>query len=77
MGEELRDRVRERYAEVARSVRSGSGALDSKAPEVDWAGGSYTGAEKRELPQARSRLLWDAATRWRWRPFLLARSCSI
>ena len=52
MGEELRDRVRERYAEVARSVRSGSEALDSEAPEVDWAGGSYSGAENRELPQA-------------------------
>src|ERR687893_2828383 len=52
MGEELRDRVRERYAEVARSVRSGSGALDSEAPDVDWAGGSYSGAEKRELPRA-------------------------
>jgi arsenite methyltransferase len=51
-GEELRERVRERYAEVARSVRSGSRALDSEAPEVDWAGGSYSGTEKRELPQA-------------------------
>jgi arsenite methyltransferase len=52
MGEELRDRVRERYAEVARSVRSGSRALDSEAPEVDWSGGSYSGTEKQELPQA-------------------------
>lgn len=48
----MRDRVRERYAEVARSVRSGSGALDSEAQEVDLAEGSYSGAEKRELPQA-------------------------
>ncbi len=39
MGEELRDRVRERYAEVARSVRSGSRAPDSEAPGVDWSGG--------------------------------------
>jgi arsenite methyltransferase len=52
MGEELRDRVRERYAEVARTVRSGSRALDSEAPEVDWSGGSYSGTEKQELPQA-------------------------
>ncbi len=52
MGEELRDRVRERYAEVARSVRAGSRALDSEAPEVDWSGGSYSGTEKQELPQA-------------------------
>ena len=49
VGEELRGKVRERYAEVARSVRSGSGALD---PEVDWAEGSFTGTEERELPQA-------------------------
>jgi arsenite methyltransferase len=49
---ELRERVRERYAEVARSVRSGSRALDSEAPEVDWTGGSYSETEKRELPQA-------------------------
>jgi arsenite methyltransferase len=52
MSEELRDKVRERYAEVARSVRSGSRALDSEAPEVDWTGGGYSGSEKRELPQA-------------------------
>jgi arsenite methyltransferase len=52
MGEELRDRVKERYAEVARSVRSGSRALDSEVPEVDWTGGSYSGGEKQELPQA-------------------------
>jgi arsenite methyltransferase len=52
MGEELRDRVRERYAEAARSARSGSRAFDSEAPEVDWTGGSYSATEKRELPQA-------------------------
>jgi arsenite methyltransferase len=61
MGEELRDRVRERYAGVARSVRggevasccgSGGQALDSEAPGVDWTGGSYSEGEKRELPQA-------------------------
>jgi arsenite methyltransferase len=61
MGEELRDRVRERYAGVARSVSedeasgccgSGGRALDSEAPEVDWTGGSYSEGEKRELPRA-------------------------
>ncbi len=61
MGEELRDRVRERYAGVARSVSEGEGAsccgsggqaLDSEAPEVDWTGGSYSEGEKRELPRA-------------------------
>jgi len=56
MGEELRDRVRERYAGVARSVSEGEGsggrALDSEAPEVDWTGGSYSEGEKRELPWA-------------------------
>jgi arsenite methyltransferase len=61
MGEELRDRVRERYAGVARSVRggevasccgSGGQALDSEAPGVDWTGGSYSEGEKRELPRA-------------------------
>jgi len=56
MGEELRDRVRERYAGVARSVSEGEGsggrALDSEAPEVDWTRGSYSEGEKRELPWA-------------------------
>ncbi len=52
MSEELRDRVKERYAEVARSARSGSRALDSGAEDVDWTGGSYSETEKHELPQA-------------------------
>ncbi len=52
MGRDLREDVRERYAGAARAVRVGSRALDSEAPEVDWSGGSYSGAEKRELPQA-------------------------
>jgi arsenite methyltransferase len=61
VSEELRDRVRERYAGVARSVREGEGAsccgsggqaLDSEARGVDWTGGSYSEGEKRELPQA-------------------------
>jgi arsenite methyltransferase len=50
--EKVREQVKERYAGVARSVRAGSRALDSEAPEVDWTGGSYSGGEKRELPQA-------------------------
>jgi DNA-binding transcriptional ArsR family regulator len=52
MGEELRYKVRERYAEAARSVRSGSRASDSEAPDVDWTGGSYSATEVGELPQA-------------------------
>ena len=52
MGEDLKGRVRERYAEAARSARSGSRALDSEAGEVDWTGGSYSGGEKSELPRA-------------------------
>ncbi len=52
MGKDLREEVRSRYAGAARSVWAGSRALDSEAPEVDWSGGSYSGAEKRELPQS-------------------------
>jgi arsenite methyltransferase len=61
MGEELKDKVRERYAGVARSVREGGGCvccgsenqvLDSEAPGVDWTGGSYSEGEKRGLPLA-------------------------
>jgi arsenite methyltransferase len=52
MSEELRERVKERYAEAARTARSGSRALDSGAEDVDWTGGSYSGTEKAELPQA-------------------------
>ena len=52
MDEKLREQVKERYAGVARSVSAGSRGLDSEAPEVDWTGGSYSGTEKRELPQA-------------------------
>jgi arsenite methyltransferase len=50
--ENVREQVRERYAGVAKSVQPGSRALDSEAPEVDWTGGSYSGADKRELPKA-------------------------
>src|SRR5919199_2069099 len=50
MDDELKERVRERYAGAARAVRSGSLALDSEALEVECSGGSYSEAEKRELP---------------------------
>jgi arsenite methyltransferase len=52
MSEELRERVKERYAEAARSASSGSRPLDSGAEDVDWTGGSYSEGEKDELPQA-------------------------
>ncbi len=52
MSDELKERVRQRYAEAARSARSGSRVLDSDAEDVDWTGGSYSGTEKGELPQA-------------------------
>jgi arsenite methyltransferase len=61
ISEELRAKVKQRYAGVARSVGegeeasccgSGGLALDSEAPGVDWTGGSYSSeGEKRELPQ--------------------------
>jgi arsenite methyltransferase len=62
-GQELRERVRERYAGAARSVSEGSGfasccgsagerGLDSEALGVDWTGGGYSAEELRMLPQA-------------------------
>ena len=61
-GEELRERVRERYAGAARSVQVGSGAsccgsagergLDSEALGVGWTGGGYTAEELKGLPRA-------------------------
>ena len=51
MGEDLRERVRERYAEAARSAGAGSRALDSEAPEVDWVAGSYSKKELGGLPE--------------------------
>jgi SAM-dependent methyltransferase len=61
-GEELRERVRERYAEAARSVQGGAGAsccgsagergLDSGALGVDWTGGGYSTDELGGLPEA-------------------------
>ena len=61
-GEELRERVRERYAGAARSVQGGAKAsccgsagergLDSEAIGVDWTGGGYSAEELETLPQA-------------------------
>jgi len=54
VGEDLREKVRERYAGAARTVRGEGGrasCCDSGALEVDMTGGSYSETEKRELPQ--------------------------
>ena len=62
MGEELRERVRRRYAEAALDARgTGDGGesccgtsccgAGSAAREVDMAGGAYSEAEKGELPR--------------------------
>ena len=61
--EELRERIRERYAGAARSVTEGSGSssccgsagergLDSGAIGVDWTGGGYSSEELEVLPAA-------------------------
>jgi arsenite methyltransferase len=63
MSEELRDRVKERYAGAARSVLEGAGlssccgsagerGLDSEALGVDWTGGGYSSEELNGLPEA-------------------------
>jgi arsenite methyltransferase len=63
MSEQLRERVKERYAGAARSVLGGSGSssccgsagergLDSEALGVDWTGSGYSAKELKELPQA-------------------------
>jgi SAM-dependent methyltransferase len=63
MGEQLRDRVKERYAGAARSVLEGAGlssccgsaserGLDSEALGVDWTGGGYSAEELNGLPEA-------------------------
>jgi arsenite methyltransferase len=63
MSEELRDRVKERYAGAALTVLEGAGAasccgsagergLDSEALGVDWTGGGYSTEELETLPQA-------------------------
>ena len=63
MSEELRDKVKERYAGAALSVLEGTGSasccasagergLDSEALGVDWTGGGYSAQELKMLPQA-------------------------
>src|ERR671916_2991937 len=63
MGEELRDKVKERYAGAALTVLEGAGAasccgsagergLDSEALGVDWTGGGYSVEELGALPEA-------------------------
>jgi ubiquinone/menaquinone biosynthesis C-methylase UbiE len=63
MDEELRERVKERYAGAARSVLEEAGSssccgsagergLDSEALGVDWTGGGYSAEELGGLPQA-------------------------
>src|SRR5918998_6886541 len=63
MGEELRERVKQRYAGAARSVLEGAGSssccglagergLDSEAFGVDWTGGGYSAGELETLPRA-------------------------
>ena len=56
VGEDLRSRVEERYAGVARAVRSGGGSCcgEDGPGGVDLASGSYTEGEKAELPRAAS-----------------------
>jgi arsenite methyltransferase len=63
MVEEFREKVRERYADVAWTVREANGGestsycgsscceSEQQALEVDMTGGSYSETEKRELPQ--------------------------
>ena len=63
MDEQLRDRVKERYAGAARSVLGGAGSssccrsagergVDSEALGVDWTGGGYSVEDLEGLPQA-------------------------
>jgi arsenite methyltransferase len=63
MSEELRERVKDRYAGAARSVLVGAGSssccgsagergLDSEALGVDWTGGGYSAEELEMLPEA-------------------------
>ena len=62
MGDELRERVKERYAGAALTVLRGTGAasccgsagergLDSEALGVDWTGGGYSAEELGGLPE--------------------------
>jgi SAM-dependent methyltransferase len=63
MGEELRDKVKERYAGAALTVLEGTGSasccgsagergLDSEALGVDWTNGGYSAEELGGLPEA-------------------------
>jgi arsenite methyltransferase len=63
VGEEVRERVKERYAGAARTVLEGAGSssccgsagergLDSEALGVDWTGGGYSAEELGGLPEA-------------------------
>jgi SAM-dependent methyltransferase len=63
MGEDVRERVKERYAGAALKVLEGTGSasccgsagergLDSEAVGVDWTGGGYSAEELKMLPQA-------------------------
>jgi arsenite methyltransferase len=63
MGEDVRERVKERYAGTALTVLEGTGSasccgsagergLDSEALGVDWTGGGYSAEEIGGLPQA-------------------------
>src|SRR5215204_4633337 len=63
MGEDVRERVKERYAGAALTVLEGAGTasccgsagergLDSEALGVDWTGGGYSAEELGGLPQA-------------------------
>jgi arsenite methyltransferase len=66
MGEDLREKVRERYAGVARAIQEGTesggsccgpascGGSSMRTLEVDMTGGGYSEGEKRELPQLAS-----------------------
>jgi arsenite methyltransferase len=62
MGEELRERVKERYAGAALTILEGTGSasccgsagergLDSEALGKDWTGGGYSAEELRDLPE--------------------------
>ena len=73
MGEDVRERVKERYAGAALTVLEGTGTasccgsagergLDSEALGVDWTGGGYSVEELGALPKRRARLRWGVAT---------------
>lgn len=52
MGDGMREQVRQRYAEVAKTVRGGESCCGADAFEVDLTGGGYSEDDKQELPQA-------------------------